>query len=814
MIDPQIVNNDQTNCFEFCVEELISAMNNWKTRRRESTLFYGYVTFTITVIFILVLPKWNRISNYTYSKFLQFNRHFKLIPLSNSSFLRINPMSAQMIIFWSITLFTLVLVQTEYNIAFISARLGRIPVYCLPTVLFLTLRPSPLPDVLYLSLLPVHKWLSRIVVLQSLLHTVASIYIMYTKDMLVKLGRKDNVYGFVAMFAFLVIVFTSLPIVRRKFFNFFYVNHYVSTWVATITLYFHVRPGIPYLTMLNIFILLYQIYYKFKMSTITTIETIKISDNMMVVKLPNNALTHLYNLPGCHLRLIDYNSNRSKFFNYFYFFSTPIQHPYTLASLPVDKKQTLIIRVGKYKLDDTKRYFITGAYLPYLSFIQKLPTLNSCSTNQVGNLNSLLVRTKLKKCLIVVGGSAISFALPILRVLNYNGAIVKIIWVIRDHEDLKVLDYFQNYLINDDCIDIFITGKYTVAEKVNFKEALNDLHKRKMEMEFQQETEILSGGYSYYNNCSNTDNKREEVQPQNLKHEFKAAEVSDISTLSSDELQNIDETTPLFIQPHETQSYVSSKLHSSTKSRSKSCIEMRNHHQYQVQNDSYQDETIDIELNESNIYKETLPVIPPNVLSKPSAGMGYPEQMGSEIILNNPKPTPGDSKPLFKFKRSFSKSSDQIRTNNRPIGISSVNPKLFKKAESINAASALYDDLEDYWVLKSSFSRIEFGRPKLGLYYYSWCIGSSCSGPLISLQTGESICYNLKDPKAIYTEEQNELYSNDTFIANRAARLNERNGEVDDEIWVIGAGPGGLVDNVRLWANDCGFSFHEESFIV
>jgi hypothetical protein len=31
---------------------------------------------------------------------------------------------------------------------------------------------------------------------------------------------------------------------------------------------------------------------------------------------------------------------------------------------------------------------------------------------------------------------------------------------------------------------------------------------------------------------------------------------------------------------------------------------------------------------------------------------------------------------------------------------------------------------------------------------------------------------------------------------------------------VIGAGPSGLVDNVRLWANDCGFSYHDESFIV
>ena len=146
---------------------------------------------------------------------------------------------------------------------------------------------------------------------------------------------------------------------------------------------------------------------------------------------------------------------------------------------------------------------------------------------------------------------------------------------------------------------------------------------------------------------------------------------------------------------------------------------------------------------------------------------------------------------------------------------SPVNHKILPGSASISTASALYDDLEDYWVLKSSYSHIEFGRPKLGLHYYSWCIGSSCIGPLVSLQSGQSICYNIReDPSSVYNDQLNELYSNDTFLANRKARFKERNGKPDDSIWIIGAGPSGLVDNVRLWANDCGFSFHEESFIV
>lgn len=40
----------------------------------------------------------------------------------------------------------------------ITKRMGRISVALMPPLLFLTLRPSPLPHTLYLALLPLHKW--------------------------------------------------------------------------------------------------------------------------------------------------------------------------------------------------------------------------------------------------------------------------------------------------------------------------------------------------------------------------------------------------------------------------------------------------------------------------------------------------------------------------------------------------------------------------------------------------------------------------------------------------------------------------------
>jgi hypothetical protein len=840
--------------------------HSWKSERREVTLFYGYLTFLITIVFIILLPKWNKISHFIYYKFLRFNRWLELTRRKN--ILSWNPMSIQMIIFWTTLLSFLSLNQTNWDLRFIAARLGRVPVYCLPTILFLTLRPSPLPNVLYLSLLPIHKWLSRIVIIQSLLHTICYIYLYTKNNTLYKLQRFDNLNGFISMFAFIIIILTSLPYIRRKYYNLFFINHYVCTWIVAITLYLHVRPGIPYLTLLNVSILLFQVYYKIKISRISSISVFKISNNMLVANLPNNAIANLYNLPGCHIRLIDYNDNRSKIWNYLRLFLIPVQHPYTLASLPADKIQKLIIRVGNYKLKDNQKYFITGSYLPHLPFIKSLKTINYLNheiTNN--NLNSLLVNTKVKKCLIVVGGSAISFALPILRVLNYNGSMVKIIWIIRDHEDLKVLDYFKNYLINDDCIDIFITGNYTISEKINFKDALTDLHKRKMELELQQETEILSGGYSYYNNLNNNNEVENEninfnhdtsrVDSQSLQRPFKDFNKLNFEPSLNDidhenYIENMNETTPLNHKLN-LHSYGSSTLHSSLHPfHRKSCIEFRNHNKQL--SDSYNTETVDIELNEAEIYKNNISsIMKPRLISSPAAGVEFSYNPNYDTDKNYNLNSDNKLSPLMKSssddniniagtkkikpnleseikfrnfndllsklnstKNSYSNNKLSSKTNIPSSNGSYINQNLLNKREtSTPASSALYDDLEDYWVLKNSFSHIEFGRPKLGLYYYSWCIGSSCTGPLVSLESGQSICYNIReDPSSAYNDQINELYSNDTFIANRKARFKDRHGKPDDSIWVIGAGPSGLVDNVRLWANDCGFSFHEESFIV
>ncbi|GMF44511.1 unnamed protein product [[Candida] boidinii] len=99
---------------------------------------------------------------------------------------------------------------------------------------------------------------------------------------------------------------------------------------------------------------------------------------------------------------------------------------------------------------------------------------------------------------------------------------------------------------------------------------------------------------------------------------------------------------------------------------------------------------------------------------------------------------------------------------------------------------------------------------------------------MVDLNSGQAICTNevpTKEGTKVWPlfsskrrtqldETQRELFGNSVFQENRKNRLTKKGGALDDDVWVIGAGPIGLVDNVRLWAHHCGFHFHAESFSI
>lgn len=725
---------------------------------------YGYITFAITIIFIIALPYWNKLSFHHNNTLL---RRIKLRLLEYRA-LRINPLTFQMVVFWSFVLCLMTCLETNnMNLKWIAARLGRVCVYCLPTIFFLTLRPSPLPDTLYLSLIPIHKWLSRLVIIQGVLHAIYYCALNVKMNTPMKIVRLDNLLGVIATIAFIIIIITSISKVRRAAFNVFYINHYICSWVLVITLHGHARPGIPMVTTLNSMILIYQIYCRFKLTKVTWINSYKVSKHLTIVEIPNGGIRNKSNLPGCHIRMIEFDE-KNPIKQLWKNLIVPIQHPFTVASLPVDETQKLIVRTGKFNLDPNKKFIVTGSYLPFLKFLKSIPK---------SPIESLSFRTNVKKCLLVAGGSAISFALPIARTLNYNGAMIKILWVVRDHEDLKVLDYFKKTISSDDMIDIFITGNYTNKEKREFVQVLNEVRQNKRQQELAQEVRMLSGKYSY-------DSNEDEI------------DFSNFGKVTPNTSTKLTETTPLgdfqnsfnYGSSANTVPLQQGFQHIAPIKKRRSYVDIRAHQnlgEFDDINNPEETMDIDVELDVSGRYnkqvQETVTYPAPGDIINQKAGVGFSDNMGGF------SPFMGASSPLS--------------MNNNMLKISA------NQSLNTGTSSALYDNLLDYWILENTSCKITFGRPKLGLDYYSWCIGSPCVGPVLDSMTGEVICYN-QDPHL------RELYTNGTFIANQQSRFKERGGKPDETIWVIAAGPEGLVGSSRLWANDCGFNFHEESFSV
>lgn len=361
------------------------------------------------------------------------------------------------LLFWTALLGTLSLIDINNgDLIYLAKRLGRIAANCLPAVLFLTLRPSPLPNTFYLTLIPIHKWLSRFIIFQSVIHTVLYIGYYDAKKTMSKAWKLENVYGWIALAGFLIIIVTSISGMRKRWYKLFYSMHYTWTWVIVVCLQFHVRPQ-PYTvyTFVNMAILIGQIGYRFYLTRVSIkgeVKVIDVSPNLSMIEIPNNLISQPAHAPGAHIRLTNYSPN---FMVRICKQLIPNYHPYTLVSFPNDKLQRLIIRKSNFKLYNNRKYLIVGSYDPHLLFIQSPSSLNFA-------LSKLKVNAK--RLLIVIGGSAISFALPILRVMNYHGIPTKILWVIKDFRDVLILQYFDGFIHGDD-FEIFITGETLIKDQ-------------------------------------------------------------------------------------------------------------------------------------------------------------------------------------------------------------------------------------------------------------------------------------------------------------------------------------------------------------
>ncbi|CAM9019879.1 unnamed protein product [Wickerhamomyces anomalus] len=425
---------------------------SYKLLRKQVTAKYGKITLISTLIIIALLPLLKSIQSWYLRR--AASKRNSLTNKSHSFIHRLvfHSEVSKIILFWSVISFLLNYLETYDDLMFIAKRLGRVSCACLPSLLFLTLRPSPLPKTLYLSLLPIHKWLSRIVVLEGAIHTILYLIYFVRENTMFKIKKATNIWGIVAMIAFTLIAITSLPQVRRFSFNTFYITHYIMTWISVLAVHFHAKPGIGLYTILNISILIAQIGYRFYYSKKTKISVIPISPTLSLVEFPLSSIPKQSNLPGSHVRI----NNKNGILKDIYYKIIPLAHPYTVASLPNDPTVKLIIRRGNFPLRSNQDYYITGAFEPKLDFIREQSLFHKLFEPR----RLLLTTSPLKysidahRVMIVVGGSGISFGIPLLRILNYNGISARLMWVCKDIKDLNLLNHFRGV----QGIECYITG--------------------------------------------------------------------------------------------------------------------------------------------------------------------------------------------------------------------------------------------------------------------------------------------------------------------------------------------------------------------
>lgn len=543
-----------------------------------------------------------------------------------------------------------------------------------------------------------------------MIHTLIYLAYFNRNGTWAKAIKLENVYGWVALVAFLIIIVTSVSKFRVRWYKIFYFMHYTCTWIIVFSLQIHVRPQ-PFTlyTVANCLVLLTQIGYRVYLTKVSEkgeVRVIDVSPNLALIEFPNNLIAKPATAPGAHIRLTDYSSSIiMRIFKQM----IPNYHPYTLVSLPQDRVQKLLIRKSNFRLYNDHRYLITGTYDPHLLFLN----YKQFTSNKKFSLAKLHVDAK--RILIVVGGSAISFALPILRVMNYHGIPTKVVWVIKDFRDVLVLKYFDGIIHGDD-LEIFITGKETLQEH-------------------QQQ---LKNAYSYASNLS-----RRSAAPS-----------------AHYDLEN--EETPL--------------------------LGGTENGQIVTLNRENQDEDVEIVVNsddddddnESNCTRHDTTSI---------CRQTSPEQFADldEVLDDDTNSLEQDGN----FDE-FEVTNDTINTRRLSFSSSMNEPFLpFTSYNSTDQFRSWISEFKETTRRLNIDKKIYKGRPKLSHRYYNWCINegfTQCSGPVEDEHHNLICCRDLPRNKVVQEDINAE------------------------KIWVIGAGPRQLVENVKLWSSENGLKFHEEAF--
>lgn len=294
-------------------------------------------------------------------------------------------------------------------------RSGRIGLALYPLIIFLSLKPNPLPNVLYMHLIPFHKWISWVAISSIFIHCIGFYGFWIHKNELHRSFEKMMFPG-VVNFVLLILVFIfSIKGIRESCYRVFYCLHIITAWSSLPLMYLHSMPEANLYIFGSLYLLVYhtaaKIYLSFNIrdeidDTNSYYCTTVPGSNLILVKIPiekvikastkfrreqdNSMLT--YFSPGSHIRI------SSSFLNpKAWFFAT---HPYTIASLDTEEYVDLIIK----KSNKFARHLASQKYFCYTSS-QPFSALDEFFFTRNSNDNIT----------IVSGGSGLAFGLPIFK---------------------------------------------------------------------------------------------------------------------------------------------------------------------------------------------------------------------------------------------------------------------------------------------------------------------------------------------------------------------------------------------------------------
>ncbi|EGW33502.1 ferric reductase-like protein [Spathaspora passalidarum NRRL Y-27907] len=304
----------------------------------------------------------------------------------------------------------------------VAKRYGRIAYCLIPLNIFLILRPTNIyfwKIGYYLENLNLHKWLSRLIALCATVHAVT-----YTVKWLKEGATAEksfkilNLLGVITFYLFVVLVVISVRILRRRFYNFFYIFHNITAWSMVLLIALHARPGVSIIALLNLALLMYQLYLRY-------ISVYKV-DNIKVIDSPGSTL-QLINinvpgkfpswLPASHIRLNYSRRNISSW--------VLPTHPFTIATITEDNTPniSLIVKKNNFQFNTNQDYLLTGPY----------PSLPPPFFNSAKSVN------------IICGGSGISFGLPVFNYVKTCNTFIpiKMIWCVRNQSDTFITKHLD-----------------------------------------------------------------------------------------------------------------------------------------------------------------------------------------------------------------------------------------------------------------------------------------------------------------------------------------------------------------------------------